>query len=91
MRTLAWSLVGPLTVVLLVGCGGPLVMENPTTGERVDCTTAAMSVTPTSEFSDTGKGVPQKTEVAPGLQEYDYERRCAAELKREGFVCVAGC
>ncbi len=66
-------------------------MENPTTKERVNCTTEAISVTAPSEFSDTGKGVPQKADVAPALQEYDYERRCAADLKREGFVCIAGC
>ncbi|MBI1846102.1 MAG: hypothetical protein HY294_08560 [Candidatus Rokubacteria bacterium] len=87
MRRLVWS----LGLLALAGCGGPVIMENPTTKARVNCTTEAMRGTAPSEYSETGKGVPQKADVAPALQQFDLERRCASELRQEGYVCIAGC
>jgi len=74
------------------GCVAVTIMENPTTGQRVNCTAEAVRLAYAKDPSaSTGKDVPQYVNTPPSLTRFDYERQCVGNLKREGFVCVSGC
>ncbi len=75
------------------GCATPVVLEQPATKERVNCTEEAMraAAAPTGVFGRTGHDVPHGEQIAPGALRNDYEQQCMGTLKEEGYVCVSGC
>ena len=74
------------------GCGAPLILENPTTKQRVNCSAEAARLGQSVVPSDsTGKDVPRSEPISPSMTRFDYERQCKGNLEREGFVCVSGC
>jgi len=83
--------------IALAGCAAHLVYRNPTTSELVDCTAAAeREVVAHAEMgqvvlppSDTG--LPRRQELSSEILTFDYERQCAEQLKRAGWLCVSGC
>jgi hypothetical protein len=85
----------PLLVVLaavLSGCGAPVVYENPTTRQRVNCTAEALRLSnPDVPGDSTGKDVPRYDPLPPPLTRFDYERQCAGNLESQGFICISGC
>ncbi len=82
-----------LIAAATAGCGAPLILENPTTKQRVNCSAEAerliaQSVLPSDS---TGKDVPRYDPISPAAKRFDYERQCKGNLEHEGFVCVSGC
>jgi hypothetical protein len=74
------------------GCAPSVVLENPVTRQRVDCTVQAerlAGAVPPDE--STGKDVPRTPLMSPQMVRFDYERQCRGNLEREGFRCVSGC
>jgi hypothetical protein len=63
---------------LVSGCVTPIVLENPTTKERVNCTVEAEQVAYAAPPGP-GTGVPH-TRSAPALTSFDLERQCAGSL-----------
>lgn len=84
-----------LAVLISLGAGGcapSVVLENPVTKQRVDCTREAerlVAAVPPNE--STGKDVPRPQVMSPEMVRFEYERQCRGNLEREGFVCVSGC
>jgi hypothetical protein len=86
-----------VVLVTLVGvgvaaCAPSVILENPVTKQRVDCTWEAKRLAftvPTNE--STGLEVPPMQTISPEMARFDYERQCRGNLEREGFVCVSGC
>jgi hypothetical protein len=74
---------------LVAGCLTPIVLENPTTKERVNCTLEAEQVAYAPPLGP-GTGVP-RTRTAPALTSFDLEQQCAGSLLNEGYVCLTGC
>jgi hypothetical protein len=92
------------TIVLAVslGCSAPIVYRNPTTSELVNCSEIAadlgipdvrqgnvQALPPAAGGS--GTAVPRGVEAAATLLGVDAERQCMEQLRREGWICVAGC
>lgn len=83
----------PLALVALTaaGCVTPVVLEDPATRQRVNCTVEAQRIAYDASGSTTGAEVPFTQRGPAGLAAYDLEQQCVGTLLREGFVCVAGC
>jgi hypothetical protein len=75
---------------LVAGCVTPVVLENPATSERVNCTLEAERLAYTTAQPGPGTDVPRKRST-PTLTAFDLERQCAGSLMNEGFVCLSGC
>jgi hypothetical protein len=86
---------GALAIALATataGCGAAVILENPTTKQRVNCTAEALRLSQMVPPGDsTGKDVPRYEPISPSMTRFEYERQCQGNLKREGFVCVSGC
>ncbi len=80
-----------LVVVIAAGCVTPVVLEDPVTRRRVNCTLEAERLAYDVPSSSTGADVPWPQRASPTLTAFDLEQQCAGNLRREGFVCVAGC
>ena len=76
---------------LVAGCVTPIVLENPATSERVNCTVEAERLVYGAPNPGPGTDVPQATRPAPTLTAFDLERQCAGTLMDAGFVCLTGC
>jgi hypothetical protein len=74
-----------------VGCVTPVVLENPATRQRVNCTLEAERLAYDTPTADIGTDVPQPRRPTAALTAFDLEQQCVGNLLREGFVCVAGC
>jgi hypothetical protein len=74
---------------LVAGCVTPIVLENPATSERVNCTLEAQQL---AYVPGPGPGtdVP-RTRSVPALTAFDLEQQCAGSLLNDGFVCLSGC
>jgi hypothetical protein len=84
--------LGVVLAVATMGCAAPVILENPTTKQRVNCTAEAIRLSQLESSSEsTGKDVPRYEPVAAPMTRFDYERQCEGNLRREGFVCVSGC
>jgi hypothetical protein len=82
-----------LTVVLAVsiaGCVTPVVLENPATRERVNCTLEAERLTYAAPNPSPGTDVP-RPRASPTFTAFDLEQQCAGALENAGFVCLSGC
>jgi hypothetical protein len=91
LRRGAGALVIALATVT-AGCGAAVILENPTTKQRVNCTAEALRLSQMVPPGDsTGKDVPRYEPISPSTTRFEYERQCQGNLKREGFVCVSGC
>jgi hypothetical protein len=88
MRRVGLAAVLAITVA---GCVTPIVLENPVTRERVNCTLEAERLAYGAPDPSTGTGVPWSQAGSPTLQAFDIERQCAGSLLNAGFVCVSGC
>jgi hypothetical protein len=88
----AMRLVGIAVVLatLVAGCVTPIVLENPATSERVNCTLEAEQLAYAAPNPGPGTDVP-RTRSVPALTAFDLERQCAGSLLSDGFVCVSGC
>jgi hypothetical protein len=75
----------------VTGCVTPIVFENPTTREVVNCTLEAERLAYGTPVFTTGADVPSSQRPAPTLKAYDLEQQCAGSLLSAGFVCVSGC
>ena len=88
---MAMRVVGIAVVLatLVAGCVTPVVLENPATSERVNCTLEAEQL---AYAPDPGPGtdVP-RTRSVPALTAFDLEQQCAGSLLGDGFVCLSGC
>ena len=76
---------------LIAGCVTPIVLENPATSERVNCTVEAERLVYGAPNPSPGTDVPQAARPLPILSAFDLERQCAGTLMNAGFVCVSGC
>jgi hypothetical protein len=92
-RSALWcTVLAAALATATTGCAASVILENPTTKQRVNCTAEAIRLSqmvPPSE--STGKDVPRYEPVSPPIARFDYERQCLGNLRREGFVCVSGC
>ena len=82
-----------LAVVLagiIAGCVTPVVLENPATSERVNCTLEAQRLVYAAPNPSPGTDVPRSRSV-PTLTAFDLEQQCAGTLESAGFVCLSGC
>ena len=82
-----------LAVVLagiMAGCVTPVVLENPATSERVNCTVEAERMAHAVPNPGPGTDVPRPRSV-PTLTAFDLEQQCAGALENAGFVCLSGC
>lgn len=86
-RLVLWLIVGSAAG----GCAAPVVFENPATHQRVDCTAEAKQRVTSATGRTPGTRPPEPKDPPDNLLVWDLEHRCAAELKRAGFVCVSGC
>lgn len=78
-------------IVAVVGCATPVVLEDPATRRRVDCTLEAQRLAYEAPDPSIGTDVPWTQRAAPPVTAFDLEQRCIGTLLREGFVCVSGC
>jgi hypothetical protein len=88
MRRVVLVAVLAMTVA---GCITPIVLENPTTRERVNCTLEAERLAYGAPNPSTGTDVPWSLRPSPTLTAFDLEQQCAGSLLSAGFVCVSGC
>lgn len=88
MRRVALALLLATTVA---GCAAPVILEHPTTSERVNCSLEAQQLAYGAPNPSPGTDVPRAQRPTPTLQAFDYERQCAGSLLNAGFVCVSGC
>ena len=88
MRRVALAAVLAMTVA---GCVTPIVLENPATRERVNCTIEAERLAHGAPNPSTGTDVPWSQPASPTLQAFDLEQQCVGSLLNAGFVCVSGC
>ena len=82
-----------LVVVLatiVAGCVTPVVLEDPATKERVNCTLEAERLAYGALNPGPGTDVPRARSV-PTLTAFDLEQQCAGTLEHAGFVCLSGC
>lgn len=77
-------------VVAAAGCVTPVILEDPASRRRVNCTLEAERLAYDTPSSTTGFDVPWQRPSAT-LTAFDLQQRCVGNLLREGFVCVAGC
>jgi len=80
-----------LAALAAAGCMTPVVLEDPATRQRVNCTVEAERLAYDVPDSSTGADVPRPQLASPTLTAFDLEQRCIGNLLREGFVCVTGC
>jgi hypothetical protein len=80
-----------IVAVVAAGCVTPVVLENPATRQRVNCTVEAERLAYDAPDPSTGTDVPWPRRPSPTLTAFDLEQQCAGNLLREGFVCVVGC
>ncbi len=77
--------------IIVTGCATAVVLENPATKARVNCTAEAQRIAYDAPNPGTGADVPYFPWGSPTVRAFDLEQQCAGTLLREGFVCVAGC
>ena len=75
---------------IMAGCVTPVVLENPATSERVNCTLEAARLAYAAPNPSPGTDVPRSRSV-PTLTAFDLEQQCAGTLENAGFVCLSGC
>jgi hypothetical protein len=75
---------------LVAGCVTPVVLENPATSERVNCTVEAERLTYAAPNPGPGTDVPRPRQ-APTFTAFDLEQQCVGALLNAGYVCVTGC
>ena len=80
-----------LLAALVAGCITPIVLENPATNERVNCTLEAERLAYDAPNPSPGTDVPRSPRPSPTLTAFDLERQCAGSLMEAGFVCLSGC
>ena len=76
---------------LAAGCVTPVVLENPATSERVNCTLEAERLVYGAPNPGPGTDVPRASRPVPTLTAFDLEQQCAGTLMNAGFVCLSGC
>jgi hypothetical protein len=95
ISTLPWPCALGLAAIITLGasgCAPSVVLENPVTKQRVDCTLEAERLAAFVPLNEsTGTDVPQTQVMSPEMVRFDYEHQCRGNLEREGFVCVSGC
>ena len=77
--------------ITVTGCAGAVVLENPATKVRVNCTGEAQRIADDAPNPSIGTDVPYFPRGSSTVRAFDLERQCAGTLLREGFVCVSGC
>lgn len=86
------TLAAAVGALAVAGCVTPIVLENPVTRERVNCTVEAERLAYGAPPTGTGTDVPWSRErPTPTLAAFDLEQQCAGALLNAGFVCVSGC
>lgn len=75
---------------IFAGCVTPVVLENPVTSERVNCTVEAERLVYNAPNPSPGTDVP-RTRQLPTFTAFDLEQQCAGSLLNAGYVCVSGC
>jgi hypothetical protein len=80
-----------IVAVVAAGCVTPVVLEDPLTHRRVNCTLEAERLAYDAPNTSTGADVPWPQRASPTLTAFDLEQQCVGFLVREGFVCVTGC
>jgi hypothetical protein len=88
MRTLELVVVVAISVA---GCAAAVVLEDPATKARVNCTAEAQRVAYDAPDPSPGTDVPSFPRGSSTVRAFDLEQQCAGTLLREGFVCVSGC
>ena len=84
--------IAAVLAVTVAGCVTPVVLENPATRERVNCTLEAERLAYGAPNPSTGTDVPWSQRFpSPTLQAFDLEQQCAGSLLGAGFVCLSGC
>jgi len=88
----AMRAVGIVAVLaaMVAGCVTPVVLENPATSERVNCTVEAERRTYGAPNPSPGTDVPRPRQL-PTFTAFDLEQQCAGALLNAGYVCVSGC
>jgi len=74
----------------IAGCVTPVVLENPATSERVNCTLEAERLVYGAANPSPGTDVPSQRPV-PAFTAFDIEQQCVGTLLNAGYVCLSGC
>ena len=82
--------ISVVLATLVAGCVTPIVLENPATRERVNCTLQAEQLAYGAPNPGPGTDVPRARSV-PALTAFDLEQQCAGSLLSDGYVCLSGC
>ena len=88
MRTLEIVVAVAITAT---GCATAVVLENPATKARVNCTVEAQRLAEEAPNPSTGTDVPYVQRGSSTMSALDLEQQCVGTRLREGFVCVSGC
>ena len=80
-----------LVALLSAGCVTPIVLENPTTSERVNCTVEAQRLTYEVPSPGPGTDVPRAQRPVPAFTVFDIEQQCMGTLLNAGYICLSGC
>ncbi len=83
--------IAAVLATLVAGCVTPIVLENPATRERVNCTLEAERLAHAAPNPGPGTDVPRSSRPLPTLTAFDLEQQCAGSLLSAGFVCLSGC
>jgi hypothetical protein len=83
--------IAAVLAVIVAGCVTPVVLENPATSERVNCTLEAERLAYAAPNPGPGTDVPWPQRSSPTLAAFDLEQQCAGSLLSAGYVCLSGC
>lgn len=82
--------IAAVLAMCLAGCVTPIVLENPATSERVNCTLEAERLAYGAANPSTGTGIPG-VRATPAFTAFDIEQQCMGALLNAGYVCLSGC
>jgi len=83
--------IAAVLALFTVGCVTPIVLENPATSERVNCTLEAERLAYGAPNPSPGTDVPRAQRASPAFTAFDIEQQCVGTLLNAGFVCLTGC
>ena len=82
--------IAAVLAMCLGGCVTPIVLENPATSERVNCTLEAERLAYGASNPSPGTDVP-RARATPAFTAFDIEQQCMGTLLNAGYVCLTGC
>jgi hypothetical protein len=84
------AVIATVLAMFIAGCVTPVVLENPITSERVNCTLEAERMARGVPNPGPGTDVP-RARANPAFTSFDLEQQCMGNLLNAGYVCLSGC